>query len=126
MKSKILVALLFVTTIGFSQNFHKVYKANAYSYTNGDWSIIESNYPERVFVILDKSEIKVTNQSESRYVTYGDANTLKKSEYEQTSWNAYDKDGKSCKIVLKLYYGYDRFSMDVIYDEYAVQFICDK
>jgi hypothetical protein len=124
--SKILAILLFITTIGFSQNFNKVYKANNYYYANGDWNLLESNYPERVFIITDKNIIKITNQSESRYATYGDAMKLEKADYQQMSWNAYDKDGKSCRIVIKNYHAYDRFSMDIIYDNYALQFICER
>jgi len=57
-----------------------------------------------MFIILNKSEVKITNSSESKYVTYGKPETIKYKTYNCTSWSAYDKDGKDCQMIMKYFY----------------------
>lgn len=126
MKKYILtISLMLSAVFCYSQDFNKVYRATVYFYRYGEWVKGESNYPERMYVILDGYNIKITNESESRYVTYGNPSKNKTSEYEANTWNAYDKKGDQCLFIIKKYYAYERLEMTILYEGIALEYIVD-
>ena len=125
MKKYLLLISLMLSGVCYSQSFNKVYMATPYYYQYGDWVKGESNYPERMYIILDGYNIKITNDAESKYVTYGNPVKNTTKEYTSQSWNAYDKDGKQCLFIMKSYFGYERMVMSVLYDKIALEFIVD-
>jgi len=114
---------LFMTFTSFSQSFQKVAKAVAYSYINNEWVTDRTTYPETMYVIINGSEIKVTNKTESKYITYGYPKKENTSEYESNTWDAYDQDGDPCSFSMTRYYETEGYSIFVMYKRVAVQYI---
>lgn len=101
MKKQILaIALTLFTTLSHSQSFSKVIKASVLQYNGSEWITTKTNYPESMFVILKGSEISITNESRSKYITYGDAVRNYRGNCSSTSWKAYDKDGDRCDFMM--------------------------
>jgi hypothetical protein len=125
MKKYLLLISLMLSGVCYSQSFNKVYCATPYLYQYGEWVKGESNYPERMYVIIDGYNIKVTNQAESKYVTYGSPTNKTTSEYESYTWDAYDKNGTQCIFIIKKYFGYERKIMTFIVDKFAIEYIVD-
>ena len=125
MKKYLLLISLMLSGVCYSQSFNKVYCATPYYYQYGEWVKGEANYPERMYVIIDGSNIKVTNQAESKYVTYGSPTKTTKSDYESYTWDAYDKDGTQCLFIMKKYYQYERSIMTFMVDKFAIEYIVE-
>ena len=126
MKKYLLLISLMLSGVCYSQSFNKVYMATPYFYRYGEWVKGETNYPERMYIILEGSIVKITNEDDSKYVTYGNPTKNTTKDYTSQSWDAYDKDGKQCLFVMKNYFSYERMIMNVIYDKIALEFIVDK
>lgn len=126
MKIITLLIGLFMTTISLSQSFDKVEKAIFYTYKYGDWVTEKTTYPEGMFVIMNGYEIKITNQNESKFITYGIPKKENTSEYESNTWDAYDKDGDRCLFVMTKYYNTDGYSIFIMYNKMALQYIISK
>jgi hypothetical protein len=127
MKKLTLIAFaLFLFNAVNAQTFNKVIKATAYKYQNDEWVEIESSSPERMFIIIEGYNIKITNQEQASIITYGDADTKKTSEYQSSTWDAYDKDGKQCLFTIKKYYAYERFIISIMYSKYLIEYIVEK
>ena len=125
MKKYLLLISILLSGVCYSQNFNKVYSATPYYYRYGEWVKGEVNYPERMFVILDGNNIKITNQAESKYVTYGNPTKSSTSEYTSATWDCYDKEGNQCVFIMKKYYQYERMVMTFITDNIALEYIVD-
>jgi hypothetical protein len=52
-------------------------------------------------VITKGKSVKITNEDESSYMTYGDMEKKSYENFECYSWWAYDKNGKQCEIIIK-------------------------
>lgn len=93
---KIILLLVFAITsvISYSQNFNKVYRASYIKYEGGRWVDDVTRYPENMFLILDGSEVKITNESESKYITYGNPKITKYETHNCSTWSAYDQKGR--------------------------------
>jgi uncharacterized protein YxeA len=96
----ILVAVL-ISAITFSQTFYKVTQCSYNVYEN-EWKTQETNYPDKMFVIVNKSNIKITNESESNFILYGEMKTNNYSTHTAYTWSAYDKEGSQCKVMFKV------------------------
>ena len=125
MRYLLLVISILLTNIAFSQNFNKVYKSSYLIYEYGKWQTQQSLYPEGLYIILDGNEIKITNNKESKYITYGIPEKTKTDEYEYSIWNAYDKEGNSCSFIMKKFYNSDGFIMSFVYKYYAFEYITE-
>lgn len=125
MKKYLLIISLLLSGVCYSQNFNKVYCATPYYYQYGEWVKGKTNYPERMFVIIDGYNIKITNEAESRYITYGNPTKNTTSEYESYTWDCYDKDGSQCIFIMKKYYGYERTVMTFMIDKLALEYIVE-
>ena len=119
-KLLLVVTLLLVTTFCYSQSFNKVYKATYIKYINGRWVDGESTYPESMFIIMEGSEIKITNESESKFITYGDYQKTSYNDFVCYSWNCYDKKGNDCTFMMKKPYEGKRMVLMFIYSSLNV------
>jgi hypothetical protein len=115
-----------MTATSFSQSFDKVEKAIVYSYQNDNWVTEQTTYPERMFIIIEGSEIRITNKTESKFVTYGYPKKENTKDYESNTWDAYDKDGVSCRFSITNYYNYEGYSVFIMYNRAAIQYIVSK
>lgn len=95
-----MIAVL-ISAITFSQTFYKVSRCS-YSIYENEWKTQETNYPEKMFVIMNKSNIKITNESESNFILYGEVKTSNYSTHTAYTWDAYDKDGTQCRVMFKI------------------------
>jgi hypothetical protein len=100
-KILLIVSLLLVTTFCHSQSFNKVIKATFIKYVNGRWIDGESSYPDNMFIIMEGSEIKITNNVESKFVTYGECQKINNKDFTCYTWNCYDKKGNDCTFMMK-------------------------
>lgn len=96
-----LVAVL-ISVITFSQTFYKVSQCGYSVYEYNEWKKQETNYPQKMFVIMNNSNIKITNEGESNFILYGEMKTSTYSTHTAYTWDAYDKDGTQCKIIFKI------------------------
>lgn len=126
---------LFITIIGIfilnasiAQSYNKVYKTTLIKYEYGEWVDQESNYPEKMFVILDGKEIKITNEPGTKIIVYGDADITKSPSGNVYSWRAYDKDGNDCLFLMKRFVstGNTLFTISYISSGVGVEFYTSK
>jgi hypothetical protein len=103
MKKLLLVLLVSLSTITYAQKFSKVYRASLIAYENEAWVTKQNVYPKSIMVITNGNSIKITNENESSYMTYGEMEKKSYETFECYSWNAYDKEGKQCEIIIKYF-----------------------
>lgn len=70
-------------------------------YINEQWVDKDYTYPNKMFVIVEGYNVKITNESESKFILYGEMETSTYSTHTTYSWDCYDKDGRSCRFILK-------------------------
>jgi hypothetical protein len=121
-KAIFLLFAIAITTLCQSQNFNKVYRASYLKYIDGKWVNDVDKYPEDVFIILNDSEIKITNKNESKYITYGEKKNTKYETYDCNSWSAYDKNGKDCEFIMKYFYKEKVYVMMFMYYSDSIGF----
>jgi hypothetical protein len=119
----LLVFAIILTNFAYSQFFNKVIKSSFLTYQYGDWSESNINYPDNMYVIIDKFNIKITNIAESKYKTYGTPTKKKVGGMQSAIWDAYDKDGKSCLFIMKSYDDSESIICTILYDGYGFQYI---
>jgi len=117
-KTILVIAFLTIATFGYSQSFSKVYKSIYIEYINGSWVERLSKYPDDMYVMFNKNEISINNESEAKYYTYG--NSQKQYFYDHTTytWNAFDKRGNSCVIMMKTSPTSPTTNLEVLYLKY--------
>lgn len=122
-----IIASLFVMT-SFSQTFDKVRKALYYTYEKEQWVAGTPTYPERMFIIIKGNDIKITNQSNSRYITYGDNRKENTKDYDSDTWDAYDQDGSTCTVMITKYFDAPGYSVFIMYADknIAIQYITEE
>jgi len=103
MKKLLLVLLVSLSTITYAQKFRKVYRASLLVYENEAWVTKQNVYPKSIMVITNGNSIKITNENESSYMTYGEMEKKSYENFECYSWDAYDKDGKQCEVIIKYF-----------------------
>lgn len=96
-----MVVAILISAITFSQTFYKVSQCSYNVYEN-EWKNQETNYPDKMFVIVNKSNIKITNDNESNFILYGEMKTNTYSTHTAYIWDAYDKQGRDCTIMFKV------------------------
>ena len=104
MKKLLLLLLVFISTTTYAQKFSKVYRASLLVYENDSWITKQNVYPKSIMVITKGNSVKITNEAESSYMTYGEMEKKSYETFECYSWDAYDKDGKQCEIIIKDFY----------------------
>lgn len=127
-KIKLLLLFLVISLVGFSQNFNKVYKSTClkYSYQQQKWNDVMAKYPENMYITINGNDIKINNESQSHFKTYG---VPEKSTYETHlaySWDCLDKEGNSCTFIMKKFNSGDLvlsflYSSEKIMFEYIIE-----
>lgn len=118
-----LIIAVFMITFANAQTFERVTKALYYTYENDKWIAGEPIYPNNMFIIMKGNYITITNAADSKYKTYGDSKKEKTKEYESSTWDAYDEQGKACKFTMTKYVDVEGYSVFITYDLVAIQFI---
>jgi hypothetical protein len=98
---KLSILCMLLSAITYCQDFNKVYRASYLVYENNAWVTKKDNYPETMFVILNKEKITITSESEQSFVVYGDNSEKKYSTHTCTTWNCYDSKGVQCQFLMK-------------------------
>lgn len=101
-KVTLMMVAILISAITFSQTFYKVSKCSYSTYDNDRWTTQQNTYPERMFVIMNKSNVKITNEVESNFIMYGEVETKNYSTHTAYTWDAYDKEGKQCSLIFKI------------------------
>lgn len=103
-KIKLIILSLLITTFCHAQSYNKIYKTTFMRYVNREWVDVESNYPQKMFVILKNDIVTITNEAETKIVTYGTPEKKFTDDGQTWSWDAYDEEGSRCKFVMKQFY----------------------
>lgn len=101
---KLTILALIISTICYSQSYNKVSKCVFIKYDGNHWVDKDVNYPERIFVILNESEVNITNEAKTKIVTYGTPDKKNYEDGQVLMWDAYDEDGKPCVFMMKQFY----------------------
>ena len=124
MKKACLLILAFIlSNFAYSQYFNKVLKCSILYYQYDDWNESQQNYPDNMYVIIDKFNIKITNEAEAKYKTYGTPKSKKIGNMQTMTWDAYDKNGKSCLFIMKSFDDSDMIVCTILYNGYGFQYI---
>ena len=102
---KLTILALIISTFCYSQSYNKISKCVFIKYDGTQWVDKDVNYPEKIFVILNHNEVSITNEAQTKIITYGDAEKKKYEDGEVSMWDAYDGDGKNCVFMMKYFYG---------------------
>jgi hypothetical protein len=125
----ILLIAVFTTLFTTAQTFNKVTECRLEKYQDNKWVVVEKTYPETMFVIIKDKNIKITNQEESEYEVYGEANVSKYESHYAYAWSAVSKDAKTCNVMIKTSIEDGRMlEVAILMDEivYAYSFIKKK
>jgi hypothetical protein len=102
---KLTILALIISTFCYSQSYNKISKCVFIKYVGTEWVDKDVNYPERIFVILNDSEVNITNEAKTKIITYGNPEKKNYDDGQVTMWDAYDEDGKNCVFMIKYFYG---------------------
>ena len=93
-----------ISMASFSQaSFYKVISVTYSQYIDNEWidQVTKKSESNNIFMIFNGSSIKVTNENESSFATYGDATDQDYTGHTTAIWTAYDKNGNDCYIMIK-------------------------
>jgi hypothetical protein len=114
-KLKLTIALILIWFASFSQDFNKVYSSVYSTYEYGSWVTKETYYPKDMYLTINKYDIRINNNEESHFKTYGDPQKNYYSTHECFTWNCIDKKGLDCKFMIKRFYENNTFIMSFLY-----------
>ena len=103
-KLTLLMIAIVMSLASFSQASFYLVKSVTYSqYINDEWveQITKKSESNNVFMIFNGSSIKITNENESSFETYGDFTDKNYPSHTAKIWSAYDKNGNDCYIMIK-------------------------
>ena len=103
-KLTLLMIAIVMSLASFSQASFYLVKSVTYSqYINDEWveQITKKSESNNVFMIFNGSSIKITNENESSFETYGDFTDKNYPSHNAKIWSAYDKNGNDCYIMIK-------------------------
>ena len=103
-KLTLLSVAIVLSFASYSQaTFYKVMHTYYRVYENKQW-VQEKDHDTRnedLYAIIDGSKIRFTNNAESSFVTYGSPIDNDYGTHTTTTWNAYDKSGNECYLMIK-------------------------
>ena len=103
-KLSLLLIAIVLSIASYSQaTFYKVTHTYYRVYENDRW-VDEKDHNtmnEDLYAIVDGSKIRFTNNAESSFVTYGSPKENDYGTHTTTTWNAYDKSGRECYLMIK-------------------------
>ena len=97
-KLSLIVVGLFLTLFSYSQDFQRVLKSTKLEFNNDKWTVVETQYPTDMFVILKDWDIRIGTYKLKTY------DTPEKSSYDTHvvfSWKAVTPDGEKCVFMIK-------------------------
>jgi len=102
-KLSLLLIAIVLSFASYSQTFYKVLKSSYMVYENNAWvkKLSRDNTIDNLYAIVDEEKIKFTNESETSFVTYGDAARDTYANHKTSTWSAFDKYGEKCYIMIK-------------------------
>jgi hypothetical protein len=103
---KFLLFLLAINLISLSakcQEFRKIYKANFIEYSNGVWTTEKSSYPDGLVITFNGREVSINNTAEYKFYTYGDVEKRTFDDSYTAGWDAVDKDGRNCYLMMRMF-----------------------
>jgi hypothetical protein len=121
----LIIAAFIVITSANSQTTDKIFKAVAWVYNNEEWQVVERSYPDNMYITMEGNDITISNESNSRFITYGDSRKENTDRYESYTWDAYDENHKKCIFSITKYFKVSGYSVFALYekDHVAVQYI---
>jgi hypothetical protein len=120
-----IITFMAISTYCHSQTFKKVFKSIYSEYKNNEWVDQLVNYPDALYLILNGNEITINNQTEAKYVTYGDVRRTYYPTHTASFWNALDKNGRSCTILMKTSENSNSISLSILYYGYCYEYITE-
>lgn len=122
-----LIAFLTITNSGYSQSFRKVQKSIYIEYINGRWVESLVKYPDDMYIMMYKNEISINNQSDAKYYTYGSPERQYFYTHTTYTWDAYDKKGRNCTIMMKTSESSSVMNLEVLYlrESYGFEYITE-
>lgn len=114
-KITLMIALLFIWGASFSQNFNKVYSSVYSSYEYGTWVTKQTYYPKDMYLTIDGYDIRINNNDESHYKTYGSSQKTTYSTHDCFTWSCIDKKGVSCIFMMKKFYESGTYILSFVY-----------
>jgi len=128
-KATLLIAMIFTISLAYSQSFFKITRVNVLEYNTYDhkWDTKNTNDPDNMMVIINGAKIKVTDNANSAYMTYGQEEKKIYTDHKATIWSAYDEKGRDCSVIITQYDGYKRFYLTVLYyaSDRGYEYICE-
>jgi len=126
-KVLLIITLFFIISVSYSQSYNKVYKAIYIRYVNGKWVDEIVKYPEGLYITINGSKIKINNQRNDSYLTYGDYEKTTFSTHESYTWSCLDKDGEDCFFMMKKLVDYNSTIIDIYYPKkgYGYEYITE-
>lgn len=125
MKKVLLLICLFTTSLVYSQSTSKVTRVEVKVRDGNDFKTYRTTYPTDMELTIKGKVITVTNQTDSRYTTYGDGQRRVTTNYKETEWSALDEDGTRCRVALILY-NTGTFVVFVTYSDVIVIYELEK
>jgi hypothetical protein len=95
-----LLAIFFCLNV-FSQDIYKVIRCGVEEYINSTWVEKRFSEPDNMFVVVNGTNIKFTNQAETSLFTYGQKRERYFTNHKTLSWDAYDNKGSSLVFMMK-------------------------
>jgi hypothetical protein len=99
-KITLLVLTLIITITTYSQSFYKIFKSTKSEYRDEKWITIATYYPTDEFVILDNTNISISNY---KFKVYGDYEKTEFEEHKTLTWKAINANGDKCYFMMKLF-----------------------
>ena len=123
MKKIVIFTLAMIISIAtYSQDFYKVIKSNFVKYEYDEWVCKKTVYPEDLYIVVDGDEIKINNAKSSVYKAYGNSEKKVFSNHTSNTFNAIDRNGKDCHIIIKRSTSGAGSSVSIFYFEDALGF----
>lgn len=95
--SLIVVSLLF-TLFGYSQDFSRVIKVTKSEWKNDNWSVLDTQYPKDLFIIMKDWDIKIGT---FKLKTYDEPEKTIYEVHTVYSWKCIDENGDKCTFMMK-------------------------
>ena len=120
----LIIAAFIVITSANAQTADKIIKAIVWVKDKGEWVVNKRTYPETMYVVMVENDIRISNASDSRYITYGNPRKENTEDYDSRTWDAYDEESKKCTFTITIYHKVSGYSIFAIYEnDIAIQYV---
>jgi hypothetical protein len=120
-KISLLVVSLFLTLLSHSQDFKRVLKSTKLEFNTDKWTVVETQYPTDLFVILKDWDITIGSYKLKTY------DSPEKSSYDTHivfSWKTVDQEGNKCVFMIKKFKQEvsNHMVYSVVYEQYLTMY----